>query len=108
VARDMPEVTAPDRCRYDACVEVREGFQPEPDDEIGLQHIDGGLHACTDFFGTGVDIHRTWMHLFSVWLPSSAYEVDDRPALETYGDDSVLEPATGRFSCQLCLPVRPA
>jgi AraC family transcriptional regulator len=48
------------------------------------------------------------MRLFSVWLPASAYDVDDRPAIERYGADSVLEPETGRFSCQLCLPVRPA
>lgn len=108
VARDMPELTAPDRCRYDACVEVGDDFQPDPDGEVGVQRITGGLHACVDYFGTGIDIHLSWMRLFSVWLPASAYEVDDRPALESYGDDSSLEPETGRFSCQLCLPVRPA
>jgi AraC family transcriptional regulator len=108
VARDMPEVTAPNRCRYDACVEVGEDWKLDPTEQIGVQRIEGGLHACTSFFGTGIDIHQRWMHLFSVWLPSSAYEVDDRPALEMYGRESVLDPATGQFSCQLCLPVRPA
>jgi AraC family transcriptional regulator len=108
VARDMPELTAPDRCRYDACIEVGAAFQPDPNDEIGVQHIRGGTYACVDFFGTGIDIHEAWGRLFTNWLPGSAFEVDDRPALETYGEDSSLEPETGRFRCQLCLPVCPA
>lgn len=66
------------------------------------------LHGCVDFYGTALEIHDRWMQLFSSWLPGSAYEPDDRPGLERYGDDSVMEPETGRFSCQLCLPVRPA
>lgn len=108
VARDMPELTAPDRCRYDACVEIPADFQPDPGDEIGVQRIQGGSYACMDFFGAATDIHEAWRGLFAVWLPGSAYELGDRPALEVYGDDSALEPETGRFRCQLCLPVRPA
>jgi AraC family transcriptional regulator len=108
VARDAPELTAADRCRYDACVEVGEDFALGPSVEIGVQRIEPGLHACAEFYGTAIEIHERWMQLFSVWLPASAYELDDRPSVERYGDDSVLEPETGRFSCQLCLPVRPA
>jgi AraC family transcriptional regulator len=108
IARDAPQLTAADRCRYDACVEIEPGFEPSGNDEIGVQHIAAGLHACTDFYGTALEIHEHWNRLFGSWLPSSAYEVDDRPTLERYGDDSVLDPETGRFSCQLCLPVRPA
>jgi AraC family transcriptional regulator len=108
VARDAPELTSPDRCRYDACVEVGAEFTPDPEGEIGVQQIEPGLCACASFYGTASEIHRTWMHLFSTWLPASAYEADDRPAFERYGADSVLDPATGRFSCQLCLPVRVA
>jgi AraC family transcriptional regulator len=108
VARDAPELTSADRCRYDACVEVGEDFTPDPEEEIGLQHIEPGLCACASFYGTGAEIHRTWLQLFSTWLPASAYEADDRPAFERYGADSVLDPETGRFSCQLCLPVRVA
>jgi len=108
IARDLPELTAADRCRYDAAVEVDARFEPEPADEIGLQSLAGGLHACVDFYGTALEISRSWNDLFSGWLPSSAYEVDDRPAIERYGEDAGLDPDTSRFSCQLCLPVRPA
>jgi AraC family transcriptional regulator len=108
IARDMPELTAPDRCRYDACVEIAEGLPPSGSDEIGVQQIAGGLHACAEFYGTALEIHECWMRVFSIWLPSSAYELDDRPALERYGDESVMEHESGRFSCELCLPVRPA
>jgi AraC family transcriptional regulator len=46
------------------------------------------------------------MQLFASWLPASPYEADDRPALERYGAESVLDPETGAFRCELCLPVR--
>lgn len=108
VARDAPELTAPDRLRYDACVEVPGEFEPEPNEEIGVQQLAGGLYACAPFYGTGIEVHRSWMRLFMSWLPASVFEADDRPALERYGSDSVLDPDTGRFSCELCLPVRPA
>jgi AraC family transcriptional regulator len=108
VAHDPPELTAPDRCRYDACVEVSETFEPDPNEEIGVQRIAGGLCACAEFFGAATEIHASWMHVFSVWLPTTAYEADDRPAFERYGAESVLEAESGRFSCQLCLPIRPA
>lgn len=108
VARDAPDLTAADRCRYDACVEVAEDFEPDPDGEIGAQRIAAGLYACASFYGNAAEIHRSWMQLFSGWLPTSVYEADDRPAVERYGADSALDPETGSFSCQLCLPVRVA
>jgi AraC family transcriptional regulator len=108
VARDAPELTAADRLRYDACVEVGQDFAPDPNEEIGVQRIAGGLYACTPFYGTGIEIHHSWTQLFLNWLPASVFEADDRPAIERYGTDSALDPETGRFSCELCLPVRPA
>ena len=108
VARDSPELTAADRCRYDACVEVAEDFQPDPDEEIGVQHIAPGLYACASFYGNAAEIHASWMQLFSSWLPASAYEADDRLAVERYGADSALDPETGAFCCELCLPIRVA
>jgi AraC family transcriptional regulator len=108
IARDPPMLTAADRLRYDACVVVGADFEPDPAEEIGVQEIQGGLYACTRFHGSAIEIHRSWMGLLSSWLPSTAYEVDDRPALERYGEESTLDSQTGRFSCELCLPVRPA
>jgi AraC family transcriptional regulator len=104
ISQDSPDVTAPDKCRYDACVGVDAAFQPHG--EIGVQTLAGGQHACTRFVGTADDILAAWMRLFSGWLPDSGYQVDDRPCIEWYDDCTGVDPKTGRFSCLLCLPVR--
>ena len=104
LSRDNPDITAADRCRYDACVVVDAGFKASG--EIGVQEFSGGLHACTPFKGTGATIHRAWMQLFAEWLPASPFQPDDRPCVELYGTDPSVDPKTGEFSCLLCLPVR--
>ncbi len=104
IGHDSPNITAPEKCRYDACVEVDAAFKAEGD--VGVQAIAGGLYACTPFSGTADTIHAAWMRLFAQWLPDSGYQADDRPALEAYGSELAWDKKTGVFSCRLCLPVR--
>jgi AraC family transcriptional regulator len=106
VSQDSPDITAPERCRYDACVQVDDHFRPEG--EIGVQTIAGGRYACLRFDGTGREIHAAWQRVFAQWLPGSGYQPDDRPCAELYDRGSDIEPKTGRFSCLLCVPLRPA
>ncbi|MGH8830331.1 MAG: GyrI-like domain-containing protein [Polaromonas sp.] len=47
------------------------------------------------------------MRLCGEWLPQSGWQADDKPALELYEEDFVMDPKTGAFSCLLCVPVRP-
>jgi AraC family transcriptional regulator len=105
IAQDSPDLTAPDKCRYDACVEIDAAFQPT--DEVGVQVIPGGRCACARFVGTSSEIHDAWMRFLSGWLPDSGYQGDDRPAVELYERDFTMNPETGAFPCLLCLPVRP-
>jgi AraC family transcriptional regulator len=104
ISHDNPDVTAPDKCRYDACIGVDNSFQPQG--EVGVQALPGGRYACVEFSGTPDAIHAAWMKLFAGWLPDSGYQVDDRPCIELYGEDFAVDPKTGGFSCLLCLPVR--
>jgi AraC family transcriptional regulator len=105
ISQDNPDVTPPEKCRYDACVEVDAGFKPQG--EIGVQTIAGGRYACAKFTGTGTDIHAAWNRLMGEWLPDSGYQCDDRPCLESYSEDFVIDEKTGVFACLLCVPVRP-
>ena len=50
IAQDNPNITPPERTRYDACIQVEDGFQPR--DGIGVQTIRGGRYACAPFTGT--------------------------------------------------------
>jgi len=104
ISYDNPDFTPPEKCRYDACVEVEPGFKP--DGEIGVQTLAGGRYACTEFTGTPETIHAGWMRLCGEWLPDSGYQADDRPSLEIYGRDFEMDEKTGAFSCQLCFPVK--
>jgi AraC family transcriptional regulator len=104
LSHDSPDITAPDKCRYDACVAVADDFRPEG--EVNVQTVPGGLYACTSFRGTPDDIHAAWQQLFAQWLPDSGYQGDDRPAIEAYGPQVEGDEASGCFSCELCLPVR--
>src|SRR5205085_2006626 len=49
VAYDDPNVTAEDKCRYDACVVVADDFQP--DRWVNVTTVPGGRYAVADFTG---------------------------------------------------------
>lgn len=103
ISQDNPEVTAPDKCRYDACIEVDASFQPQG--EVGVEMVPGGRYACAKFAGTPSEIHTAWGELCQ-WLPDSGYQADDRLAIEVYGTDFVMDEKTGAFTCELCMPVK--
>ncbi len=91
--------------RYDACIEVDEAFKPQG--ETGVQNFGGGRYACGRFTGKpGNEVHEAWTHMFAEWLPQSGYQPDNKPALELYEEDFVMDPKTGNFSCWLCVPVK--
>lgn len=104
VCHDDPDLTPPDKCRYDACIEIDDGFRPVG--ELAVQTIAGGRYASAQFAGTSAQVHAGWSRLMGEWLPNSGYEVDDRLPLEVYAPDFVMDHETGAFPCALCLPVR--
>ena len=103
VAQDDPATTPPDQCRYDACVEVDPDYKiVEPAKEAMLA---GGRYAVAQFHGTGDQIPAAWNELYSQWLPASGLKMDARPCLERYAADFAVDPVTGAFNCELCIPV---
>lgn len=105
VAHDDPDVTDPAKCRYDACVVVPPDFTP--DRWVNVADIPGGKHAVAAFTGTAHDIRGAWDRLYRSWLPDSGYEPDDRPCLELYRGNPMVDAKPGVFRCELCVPVRP-
>ena len=85
ICHDDPEVTPPDKIRYDACVTVDEGFQPSGD--IGVQIIPGGAYAVTTHFGPYQKLGETYTELLGRWLPRSGYELRATPCFESYLND---------------------
>ena len=104
ICHDDPDITPPEKCRYDACIEVDAQFKPEG--EVGVQTIPGGRYACAKFAGTSADVHAAWGRFLAEWLADSGYQADDRLPLELYDKDFVMDEKTGAFTCSLCMPVR--
>jgi len=103
ISHDDPEITAPEKCRYDACVEVPAGFAVPP--PAMSTTIPGGKYACTRYRGNGSDIGASWHSLLRDWLSASGMQLDSRPFFEYYPRDAQYDPKTGVFECDLCIPV---
>jgi AraC family transcriptional regulator len=104
VAQDNPNITPPERTRYDACVEVEDDF--EPSFEVGVQTIRGGRYACTPFFGTAGEIQAAWVKFLGKTMPDAGHQHDVAPAMEIYEPGFAVDPKTGAFACTLCMAVR--
>jgi AraC family transcriptional regulator len=103
ISLDDPGITAPEKRRYDAAVEVEPGF-------VGAgQHLKtslaGGKYAATSFRGTAGEIGDAWMALLRDWLPGSGLQLDTRPLFEYYGPEMTMDQQTGAFQCDICIPV---
>ena len=105
IAYDDPSITAPEKCRYDACAEVTSDF-------IGsggahLKTIPGGKYAVHSFKGTVEQVGQRWDALLRDWLPSSGLQLDARPCFEYYPKGASYDPTTGEFECELYIAITP-
>ncbi|MFC4160480.1 AraC family transcriptional regulator [Chitinimonas lacunae] len=105
VGHDDPGITAPDKCRYDACVAVPDDFVATSPANIAV--LPGGRYASAHFRGPAPLATQAWTELLRDWLPSSGMQPDGRPFFEYYPSDAYYDIATATIECQLCLPVRP-
>jgi AraC family transcriptional regulator len=105
ISLDDPGVTAPEKLRYDAAVEVPLNFAGAGDHQKTV--IPGGRYAVGRFKGTDRDVAEAWAWLIRDWLPSSGMQLDSRPMFEHYPVDAGYDVATGQFECEICIPVAP-
>jgi AraC family transcriptional regulator len=103
ISHDDPSITDPAQCRYDACVEVPEGFKPSS--QALTTTLPGGRYAVMPFKGNARQVAVAWRRLLGEWLPSSRLQLDNRPCFEFYPVDASYDEKTGAFECQICIPV---
>ena len=82
ICYDDPDVTPPEKIRYDACVTVDSDFVAEGD--VGVQTIGGGEYAVTTHLGPYNTLGQTYAKLLGQWLPRSGRELRSEPSLEFY------------------------
>lgn len=106
ISHDDLGVTAPEQCRYDACIEVAPDFVPSAA-TAQLTTLPGGRYAVLHFSGTAAQMVDGWTALLRDWLPGSGLQLDARPCFEHYPVEAGYDPATGVFDCNICIPVTP-
>ena len=105
ISHDDPSITAPEKCRYDACVEAPSAFVASG--PRLMTTIPGGRYAVTEFRGTAREIGERWSALLRDWLPSSGMQLDSRPCFEYYPTDRKYDAGSGAFGCDIVIPVVP-
>lgn len=84
VSHDDPQVTPPEKLRYDACITVEENVEGEG--KIGIQTIPGGEYAVTTHAGPYEKLESTYAELMGQWLLQSGREMGEA-CFEIYLND---------------------
>ena len=79
---DDPEVTPPDRIRYDACITIETDCSPEGD--IQIKEVETGCYAKTTHFGPYENLSKTYNELCGQWIPAKGYVIVSKPSVEIY------------------------
>ena len=103
ISQDDPGITAPDKLRYDAGVEVPAEFTGSG--TYMKTVIPGGTYASGHFKGAASQLGPAWESMLREWLPDSGMQLDARPFFEYYPTDAAFDPQTGIFECEICIPV---
>jgi len=82
VVLDDPEVTEPERLRYDAGITIDKEIKPCG--EFGVQDIGGGEYAVAGHRGPYSGLGETYVKLCGQWLAAAGREPRSAPAFEIY------------------------
>lgn len=102
---DNPKVVAVDQCRYDACIEIPDGFESKVPEQFSLQKLPGGAFVRKRHKGLTDDIAKTISHLRDNCISETGLFFDpNRPVLEIYHDDPAIV-SDGERKIDVCVPV---
>jgi DNA gyrase inhibitor GyrI len=99
IALDNPEVTAPESCRYDACLVVSNDFQTD-DTSILTWELNDGKYYVFTVAHTTESIQKAWSTMFAE-ISTLGYNIDfSRPIIERYAIKMVR-----KHLCEICVPI---
>lgn len=101
IYHDDPNVTIEDKLRMSVCITVPS--DTKVDGEIGKMEIEAAKYVIARFVVTAQDFQQAWSWIYGQWFPTSGYQPDDKPCFEMYPE----EPKDGKFTVDICVPVKP-
>ena len=92
--------------RYDACIILPRGFERhEHIKHVEFKTLSGGMYALYQYYDTIEKFVLAYQSVFSLWLPSSEYDADDRPCLEFCRNDPAKD-KEGKCKVDLYIPLK--
>lgn len=82
ISHDSPDITDPNKLRYDACLTLSQPIEPQG--EFGVQTIAGGRYALFLHTGPYEKFTETYTLIFGQWLAHSGERLRDLPTFERY------------------------
>ncbi len=99
IALDNPEVTAPESCRYDACLVVSNNFHTDADN-VHTRKLNGGKYCVFTVAHTTEAIQQAWSTMF-IEISTLEYTLDfSRPIIERYAMKMII-----KHLCEPCVPI---
>ena len=101
IYHDDLNVTNEDKLRMSVCITVPP--ETKVDGEVGKLTIESANYAVARFVVTSEEFEQAWKWVYGEWFPTSGYQPDDKPCFEMYPE----EPKDGKFTVDICVPVKP-
>lgn len=96
IPQDNPQVTHPEKCRYDACIVI--AGEEQADDAVHECELAGGDYVIFKIKHTAEDVRRAWAEIFPA-VHRMGFQLDDKPILEKYsGSDNDY--------CEIYVPIK--
>ncbi|AIQ56241.1 AraC family transcriptional regulator [Paenibacillus borealis] len=106
ISLDDGDLVEESACRYDACITLPVGLERETHrPQVEFKTLSGGMYAVYSYYDTVDKFVLAYESMFSVWLPRSGYEADDRPCLEFCLNDPAQDPE-GKCKVDLYIPIK--
>jgi AraC family transcriptional regulator len=101
IYHDDPNITGEEKLRMSVCITVPVGTKT--DGEVGKMDLEEARYVIARFNVDATQFSQAWDWLYGQWFPQSGYQPDDKPCFEMYPE----EPKDGRFTVDICVPVKP-
>jgi AraC family transcriptional regulator len=101
IAHDSPDLTAPELCRYDACVPCDAGWRPPP--PLYRGEMLAGRYAVFTYRGPSHALRDAYRSIYSCWFPESSLMPADYTPLDHYVTDY---PEDGQTELEMWFRVR--
>lgn len=101
IYHDDPNITEESKLRMSVCITVP--HTTEVSGEIGKMALEAAKYLIARFELAENEFQDAWDWVFGHWFPQSGYQPDDKPCFEMYPE----EPKDGKFTVDICVPVKP-